>query len=257
MKQPGHVQACGLGGLGAALGAAALAAAGAAPSGARLFFPREPVVWGTMGICSHGDGGAPPSSLRTSASSTGSTCQSGGASPRVTALRRLLAGGSPAGAASCAASTTSATLAAFDSSTSAHPPHANAASASSSSGPRPWWWSASPCRRADALVDHAKSPPRHDGGHPACIFPVDRARKLDFQAGKRTEVWFFIVRRVAPRQPSHLTTNPFVPCTHLRPGRAVLVSKPSFHGQLQECKSSLAHTRRPRTRPRFANARPR
>ena len=86
---------------------------------------------------------------------------------------------------------------------------------------------------------------------------LDRARKLDFQAGKRTEVWFFIVRRVAPRQPSHLTTNPFVPCTHLRPGRAVLVSKPSFHGQLQECKSSLAHTRRPRTRPRFANARPR
>ena len=38
------------------LGAAALAAAGAAPSGARLFFPRTPVVWGTMGICSHGDG---------------------------------------------------------------------------------------------------------------------------------------------------------------------------------------------------------
>ena len=94
-------------------------------------------------------------------------------------------------------------------------------------------------------------------GTPHAFSRLDRARKLDFQAGKRTEVWFFIVRRVAPRQPSHLTTNPFVPCTHLRPGRAVLVSKPSFHGQLQECKSSLAHTRRPRTRPRFANARPR
>jgi hypothetical protein len=110
MSQPSQVQAHGLGGaardaaFGAALGATALAAAGTAPMGARLFFPRGPVAW-AMGCLPSRRPGCSPPSRRISPSSSESTSATVRAAAASRDVRCLLAGGSPAGAASCATST--------------------------------------------------------------------------------------------------------------------------------------------------------